>query len=119
MEWTAPEAPEFVRDGMSINDIKQNAIGDCWFLASLSSLASRRERISFVIQKRRNETANPETGYEFKVSIPTFINFIDNVLYLSFTKWENGLYLKVSKHYTCRLYITSSPFATKNLISFV
>lgn len=66
VEWTAPEAPEFVRDGMSINDIKQNAIGDCWFLASLSSLASRRERISFVIQKRRNETANPETGYEFK-----------------------------------------------------
>ena len=66
MEWTEPSAPEFVRDGMSINDIKQNAIGDCWFLASLSSLASRRERVSFVIQKKRNETADPEAGYEFK-----------------------------------------------------
>jgi len=66
VEWTEPSAPEFVRDGMSINDIKQNAIGDCWFLASLSSLASRRERVSFVIQKKRNETADPEAGYEFK-----------------------------------------------------
>jgi len=67
VEWTAPEAPDFIRDGMSINDIKQGyEIGDCWFLAALSSLASRRERLSFVIQKRRNETADPESGYEFK-----------------------------------------------------
>ena len=35
-------------------------------LASLSSLASRRERVSFVIQKKRNEIADPETGYAFK-----------------------------------------------------
>ena len=34
--------------------------------ASLSSLASRRERVSFVIQKKRNEIADPETGYAFK-----------------------------------------------------
>ena len=40
-----------------MNDIKQNAVGDCWFLASLSSLATRPERIAFVINKKINETA--------------------------------------------------------------
>jgi len=40
-----------------MNDIKQNAVGDCWFLASLSSLATRPERIAFVINKNSNETA--------------------------------------------------------------
>ena len=40
-----------------MNDIKQNAVGDCWFLASLSSLATRPERIAFVINKNINETA--------------------------------------------------------------
>ena len=40
-----------------MNDIKQNAVGDCWFLASLSSLATRPERIAFVINKHMNETA--------------------------------------------------------------
>ena len=49
-----------------MDDIRQNAVGDCWFLASLSSLATRADRVSFVIQKSRNESANPESGYEFK-----------------------------------------------------
>ena len=51
---------------MSMNDIKQNGIGDCWFLASLASLAQRNERVSFVIQKQRNEQASPDNGYLFK-----------------------------------------------------
>ena len=40
-----------------MNDIKQNGIGDCWFLSSLSSLATRPERIAFAINKKINETA--------------------------------------------------------------
>jgi len=66
IEWTAPENPQFIVDGMSMNDIKQNGIGDCWFLASLASLAQRNERVSFVIQKQRNEQATPDMGYVFK-----------------------------------------------------
>ena len=62
IEWTAPENPSFIVDGMSMNDIKQNGIGDCWFLASLASLAQRNERVSFVIQKQRNEEAQPDQG---------------------------------------------------------
>merc|ERR1712235_173300 len=46
IEWTAPENPQFIVDGTSMNDIMQNGIGDCWFLASLASLAQRPERVS-------------------------------------------------------------------------
>ena len=53
-------------DSTSMNDIRQNAVGDCWFLASLASLATRPDRIHFVIQKSRNENCDPENGYEFK-----------------------------------------------------
>ena len=49
-----------------MNDIKQNGIGDCWFLASLSSLATRPERVTFVIMQDRNSSADPECGYSFK-----------------------------------------------------
>ena len=66
IEWTYPDNPQFIVDGMSMNDIKQNGIGDCWFLASLASLAQRNERVSFVIQKQRNEQATPDMGYMFK-----------------------------------------------------
>ena len=57
VRWIAPKCPTFIVDGTSMNDIKQNAVGDCWFLASLSSLATRPERIAFVINKNVNETA--------------------------------------------------------------
>ena len=57
VRWIAPKCPTFIVDGTSMNDIKQNAVGDCWFLASLSSLATRPERIAFVINKHINETA--------------------------------------------------------------
>jgi hypothetical protein len=50
-----------------MDDIKQNAVGDCWFLASLASLATRPDRVSFVIQKEINEDADPESGYSFKI----------------------------------------------------
>lgn len=66
IEWTAPENPQFIVDGTSMNDIMQNGIGDCWFLASLASLAQRPERVSFVIQKQRNEVASPDQGYVYK-----------------------------------------------------
>lgn len=66
IEWTAPENPQFIVDGTSMNDIMQNGIGDCWFLASLASLAQRPERVSFVIQKQRNEAATPDQGYIYK-----------------------------------------------------
>ena len=60
LKWTAPQNPKFIVDGTrkwfkilskssvvlklitesikSMNDINQAGIGDCWFLASLSSL---------------------------------------------------------------------------------
>lgn len=66
LEWTVPQNPKFIVDGTSMNDINQRGIGDCWFLASLSSLARCPELISFVIQKQRNETVSPDEGYTFK-----------------------------------------------------
>ena len=40
-----------------MNDINQRGVGDCWFLSSVASLATRPERIAFVINKKFNETA--------------------------------------------------------------
>ena len=57
VQWITPKRPTFIVDGTSMNDIKQNAVGDCWFLSSLASLATRPERIAFVINKKLNETA--------------------------------------------------------------
>ena len=75
IDWTAPENPSFIVDGMSMNDIKQNGIGDCWFLASLASLAQRNERVSFVIQKQRNEAAEPEQG-KITMKLSRFNHFV-------------------------------------------
>ena len=57
VQWNAPKCPTFIVDGASMNDINQRGVGDCWFLSSVASLATRPERIAFVINKKFNETA--------------------------------------------------------------
>ena len=66
LTWSAPVNGKFIANGTSSFDVKQGSIGDCWFLAALASLATREQRLHFVIQKQRNEGVKPEKGYVFK-----------------------------------------------------
>ena len=66
LNWSAPVNGKFIVNGTSSFDVKQGSIGDCWFLAALASLATREQRLHFVIQKQRNEGVKPEKGYVFK-----------------------------------------------------
>ena len=49
MEWKRAseiyEQPNIFKDGINPNDVKQGALGDCYFLATLSSLAEFPHRI--------------------------------------------------------------------------
>ena len=66
LKWEAPANAKFIVNGTDASDIKQNQIGDCWFLAALGSLSHLEKRLHFVIQKKRNESVTPDKGYVYK-----------------------------------------------------
>lgn len=67
MKWERPKQnPVFVKDGMSLNDVTQGAVGDCWFLAALSAVAARPERLGYVVNPQTNETVKAEKGFNFR-----------------------------------------------------
>ena len=47
---------------LSLHDVKQNGIGNCWFMSSLSSLAAREQHISQVVMKAENLAHLPDQG---------------------------------------------------------
>ncbi|XP_058123076.1 calpain-A-like [Anopheles ziemanni] len=59
LEWKRPKEimanPKFVVDGFSRFDVRQGALGDCWFLASCASLANISELFGQVVPKENVE----------------------------------------------------------------
>ncbi|CAK0876016.1 unnamed protein product, partial [Prorocentrum cordatum] len=67
------QKPELFSDGVSPLDIKQGALGDCWFLAALAGLAEFKERVERIFGDQRY---NEEGVYEircFKNGLPVTI----------------------------------------------
>jgi len=77
VEWLRPEeycneSPEFINEGASANDVRQGAIGNCWFISALSVLATRDELV-------RGGIGSMEIDENFEVNQEIAMNFSNGV----------------------------------------
>lgn len=49
------ENPQFEIDGMSANDVRQGAVGDCWFISALCALSNTKDLLSKVCVARNEK----------------------------------------------------------------
>ena len=66
VEWSVPKNSNFIVDGVSIRDVLQADMGDCWFIASIAAAAGKNKLLNQVIMPEINTKKNSD-GYFFKL----------------------------------------------------
>ena len=66
VEWSVPNNSNFIVDGVSIRDVLQADMGDCWFIASIAAAAGKSKLLNQVIMPEINTKKNTD-GYFFKL----------------------------------------------------
>lgn len=74
------ESPQFMIDGYSSSDIKQGALGDCWWLAAVSNIAHRRDLMDKICVARDEECGI--YGFVFHRDGEWIPTIVDDNLYL-------------------------------------
>ncbi|CAH0002023.1 unnamed protein product [Clonostachys byssicola] len=74
------ENPQFTVDGFSSSDIKQGAVGDCWWLAGVANIAHRRDLMDKICVARDEECG--VYGFVFYRDGEWISTVIDDNLYL-------------------------------------
>lgn len=75
------ENPQFTVDGFSSSDIKQGAVGDCWWLAGVANIAHRRDLMDKICVARDEECG--VYGFVFYRDGEWISTVIDDNLYLT------------------------------------
>ncbi|KAK0706970.1 hypothetical protein B0T26DRAFT_481557 [Lasiosphaeria miniovina] len=80
------ESPQFTIDGYSSSDIKQGGNGDCWWLASVATIAHRKELMDKVCVIRDEEVG--VYGFVFYRDGEWISTVVDDNLYLQETDFD-------------------------------
>ncbi|KAJ7125786.1 cysteine proteinase [Mycena crocata] len=108
------EKPQFFVDGASSNDIVQGAIGDCWFVSALATMATMPGLVEKFCVARDEQVG--VYGFVFFRDVRWVSIVIDDLLYTSIPKYEelSGVE-KQLYHNDKERYNTSARKGTKTL----